>query len=285
MNRVGMNKVVVRILLFIFVLPALLAVAMWDWAFHLPLALVAVVISALGAGETAALLRSKGLVLNPYLPYALGMLFPFLAYMENSGLFTSDLSLIVVALVMVAILIRQIFANREETIGPVLGQVTGIVFTVIYPGFFLYFILKINSLPESWLLTPLFFLATIGNDAWAWLFGTLFGKNSPKPFLVSPSKSVIGFVGGILASFLVLVTAFFLFPGLLGTRLDLLLLLSAAIALLTIVGDLFESSLKRSARVKDSGDVIPGRGGVLDSIDSLLFSAPVFYLFLQYGRF
>lgn len=280
-----MNKVVVRLLLFIIVLPALLAVALWNWAFHLPLTLVALVISALGAGETAALLRTKGLVLNLYLPYALGALFPAIAYLENAGILTGELSLIVVALVLVVILIRQIFANTLETIGPVLGQVTGIVFTLVYPGFFLYFILKVNSLPDGGLLTVVFLLATIGNDAWAWLFGTLFGKNSPKPFLVSPSKSLIGFAGGIMATFLVLLVAFFLVPGLLGTSLPMAFVLSLALALLTILGDLFESSLKRSARVKDSGDVIPGRGGVLDSIDSLLFSAPVFYLFLQYGRF
>lgn len=280
-----MNKVIVRLLLFVLVLPALLAVGMWNWAHHLPLALVAVVVSALGAGETAALLRAKGFKLNPYLPYAVGTLFPVVAYLENTRILTSELSLVIVALVMVAILIRQIFANTEENLAPVLQQVTGIVFTLVYPGFFLYFILKINSLPESWLLTPIFFLATIGNDAWAWMWGSLLGKNSPKPFLVSPSKSLAGFAGGIVATFIVLVSVFFLFPGLLGTRLDMVLILAVFISLLTIAGDLFESSLKRSAQVKDSGDLIPGRGGILDSIDSLLFSAPVFYLFLQYGRF
>jgi len=280
-----MNKVVVRLLLFVIVLPALLAVSMWDWSHHLALNVVALVIASLGAGEMAALLRNKGLNLNPYLPYAVGTLFPVLAYLENSGIITSELTLLVVALVMVAVLIRQIFANTEENLAPVLSQVTGIVFTIVYPGFFLYFILKIASFPDSWLLTPLFFLATIGNDAWAWMWGSLLGRNSRKPFLVSPSKSLVGFAGGIVATFIVLVVAFFVLPGLLGTRLDMVLALALVIALLTIAGDLFESSLKRSARVKDSGDVIPGRGGVLDSIDSLLFSAPVFYLFLQYGRF
>jgi phosphatidate cytidylyltransferase len=280
-----MNKVLVRILLFVIVLPLLLAVAMWDWAYHLPLALVALGITALGAGETAALLRARGLVMNPYLPYALGTLFPTLAYLENAHLLTTDQSFVLVSLVLVAILVRQIFANTEQNLQPVLGKVAGIVFTLVYPGFFVYYILKIDSLPDSWLLLPIYLLATFGNDAWAWLFGSLFGKNSRKPFLVSPSKSLVGFAGGIAASFLVLVAAFFWFPGLLGHNLVLVLVLALVLALTTIVGDLFESSLKRSAGVKDSGTIIPGRGGVLDSIDSLLFSAPVFYLFLQYGRF
>jgi len=280
-----MNKVFLRLLSFFFVLPALLIVAMWDWAYHLPLALVAVVISALGAGETAALLRTKGLDLNPYLPYALGMLFPTLAYLQNAGILNADLSLLLVALVLVAVLVRQIFANTEENLEPVLAKVTGILFTIIYPGFFVYWILQINTLPQAWLLMPIFLVAVFGNDAGAWLLGSLFGKHSRKPFIVSPSKSLIGFIGGIGATFGILVVAFFLIPGhLLGSRLEAILGLAAVLALTTIAGDLFESSLKRSARVKDSGDLIPGRGGVLDSIDSLLFSAPVFYLFLQYGR-
>jgi phosphatidate cytidylyltransferase len=214
------------------------------------------------------------------------MVFPSLAYLENARWLAPDQSLIVVALVIVAVLVRQIFANTEENLEPVLGKVTGILFTLVYPGFFVYWVLRINSLPEAWLLMPIFLMAVFGNDAGAWTLGSLFGKRSPKPFLVSPSKSVIGFIGGIGATFGVLVIAFFFIPRhLLGSSLAMVLGLALILSLTTILGDLFESSLKRSARVKDSGDVIPGRGGVLDSIDSLLFSAPLFYLFLQYGRF
>ena len=64
----------------------------------------------------------------------------------------------------------------------------------------------------------------------------------------------------------------------------LLALVSAAVAALGIVGDLFESLLKRSAGVKDSSHIIPGHGGVLDRIDSWLFAAPIYYAFVRYLR-
>jgi len=279
-----MNKVLVRVLLFVVGLPLLLGLSMWDWASYLPLALAAAAVSALGAGEMAALLRTQGYELNSILPFVVGAIFPLLGYGENLGLLRSEHTLSIIGLIIIVLFIRQIFANTEENLKPVLHKVTGSLFTMMYPGFFLYFIVKLDSFADAWILMPMFLLATIGNDALAWLFGSIWGKNSPKPFLVSPHKSLIGFFGGVAATFLVLVTGFYWFPGLLGRQLWPVLGLALILALTTIVGDLFESSLKRSARVKDSGTIIPGRGGVLDSVDSLLFSAPIFYLFLLYGR-
>ena len=69
------------------------------------------------------------------------------------------------------------------------------------------------------------------------------------------------------------------------TGLPMLVLVGASVSALGIVGDLFESLLKRSAGVKDSSGLIPGHGGVLDRIDSWLFAAPVYYVFVRYLQF
>ncbi|MGH9324581.1 MAG: phosphatidate cytidylyltransferase [Vicinamibacteria bacterium] len=117
-------------------------------------------------------------------------------------------------------------------------------------------------------------------DAGAFFVGKLAGKHPLAPVL-SPKKTVEGFLGGVAFS---VATALglrsFLFP-----RLDLstALGLGLSMALLGVVGDLFESFLKRSAGLKDTSTLIPGHGGVLDRIDSLLFAAPFLYLYVKWA--
>ena len=280
MNR----NAVIRIMLTLLGLPAILIISFFNFLHFLPMVLLVLAFSALGARESAGLLKSKGFVVNPYLPTILGLAFPFLSYGENLGWIRPDLSLMILALLIVVIFVRQIFANTEQNLEPVLGKITGILFVLFYPGFFMYFLVKILAVSDTFPLMAVFCLATFGNDALAWVFGTLWGRNSPKPFHVSPTKSVVGFLGGVVGTVLVFVVATLLFPGILGHNWYLIVAVALVLAATTIIGDLFESSLKRSAGVKDSGTLVPGRGGVLDSVDSLLFSAPVYYVFLLFGR-
>jgi phosphatidate cytidylyltransferase len=126
-----------------------------------------------------------------------------------------------------------------------------------------------------------FLLIVIVNDSFAWFFGVLFGKNNRGFVKISPNKSIAGFAGGILVStavggalqyFGVLQLAPSAHAPLAGLVTGFLCALAATL------GDLAESALKRSAAVKDSGTLFPGRGGVLDSLDSIAMAAPVFYL-------
>ncbi len=111
-------------------------------------------------------------------------------------------------------------------------------------------------------------------DSGAYFVGVRFGKRKLAP-RISPGKSWEGFFGGLLATVLLAVVALS-FLGLRWTSLPDLLLLTLVTALFSVAGDLFESLLKRHAGAKDSSHLIPGHGGVLDRVDSLLAALPVF---------
>jgi len=119
------------------------------------------------------------------------------------------------------------------------------------------------------------------NDSGAWLLGVLFGKNNRGVVKVSKNKSVMGFVGGTIGTFLFLGLARFQIPELSAMPLYVYIILAMVISTVTITGDLVESAMKRSCKVKDSGNIIMGRGGLLDSIDSLLLAAPFFYYIVK----
>ena len=115
------------------------------------------------------------------------------------------------------------------------------------------------------------------NDTGAYLVGSRWGKRRLAPS-ISPKKSVEGSIGGLLLVLLsAVVLRLLLFPELSWLR---ILLIAAVVAIFGTIGDLFESSLKRRAGVKDSGKLIPGHGGILDRIDSLLLAVPAVYLLL-----
>ena len=117
------------------------------------------------------------------------------------------------------------------------------------------------------------------NDTGAYLVGSRWGKRRLAPS-ISPKKSVEGSIGGLLLVLLsAVILRLLLFPELSWLR---ILLIAVEVAIFGTIGDLFESSLKRRAGVKDSGKLIPGHGGILDRIDSLLLAVPAVYLLLAF---
>ena len=122
-------------------------------------------------------------------------------------------------------------------------------------------------------------IITIASDTGAYYTGSAFGKNKLCP-AISPNKTVEGLLGGIGASLvLALLAGKFLLPQV------SILKMAAAIILVSLIGvggDLVESIMKRSCRVKDSGSILPGHGGVFDRIDSLLTAAPAMYYLIHF---
>ena len=128
-------------------------------------------------------------------------------------------------------------------------------------------------------LLSFFFLVLMGSDTGAYFTGRAFGKHKLAP-KISPGKTWEGAVGGMLASLLMAVLAhYWFFPEL---SLRAALPLAAVLNVLGVVGDLTESALKRGANAKDAANILPGHGGFLDRLDSLLFGAPVIYYFALY---
>ena len=277
-----------RILVFAIGIPLLIVSAFllpqWGYPVFSALAIIAAGLSA----HEASLFFPYSIRTYPLSNIALpviGGVIPFVGYLERQipnspgGTFLVTATMMLVSGVVLA---AQPLKRHAETYPGIIPTVTAHVFLMIYPGLFAWHVIRVTTLPNASYLIAIFLLATYLNDSAAWLFGRLFGRmttrpGAPPPVAISPNKSVVGFIGGFLASPLVMVVAGLLFPHILEGTMTRRILFGVAIGVATIFGDLVESALKRSASVKDSGDLIPGRGGLLDSIDSPLFAAPVFY--------
>jgi phosphatidate cytidylyltransferase len=163
-----------------------------------------------------------------------------------------------------------------------LGSVASTVFAILYTGALIGTVVGLRTMEPEELgrLRLLFLLAVVMvGDAGAYFVGRAFGRSPLAPVL-SPKKTVEGLAGGILFSVATAIVLRYSFlPRLsLATAVGL----GLSIALLGVVGDLFESLLKRSAGIKDTSSLLPGHGGVLDRIDSLLFAAPFLFLYMKW---
>jgi phosphatidate cytidylyltransferase len=148
----------------------------------------------------------------------------------------------------------------------------------------MYWLIKMTIWEGAGVLILIFLMIILGSDAAAWLAGTLFGAANRGIIPASPNKSIAGFIGEIFGSIVVSTGAALIVPSIFTPRFHVLPALFMAIILgictgiAAALGDLAESAVKRSCGFKDSGNLMPGRGGVLDSIDSIAFASPVFYL-------
>jgi phosphatidate cytidylyltransferase len=177
--------------------------------------------------------------------------------------------------------IRQ-FVSRSNTAGILAISVT--LFGLMYVPWLLNFIQKINFFPgvNGPFYVLYFILVTKFSDTGAYAVGSLFGKHKMIP-RISPGKTWEGFAGAILVSTAASVT----FAHLAGDRLYGMnwihaVILGVILSISAVVGDLIESLFKREAGVKDSGTHFPGIGGILDLLDSLLFNAPLMYVYLRH---
>ena len=168
-------------------------------------------------------------------------------------------------------------ANSSNRFAESNNRLASSLFVLIYSGFLITFLSRLTDWKHSVHYLAVFFMMVFFCDSFAWFFGILFGKGNREIVDVSPNKSIAGFIGGVLGTQLAAAGGFYLwhesFP---GSRFKIILV-GVFVSIAAIIGDLAESLFKRSAEVKDSGNIMPGRGGLLDSIDSILMAAPVYY--------
>jgi phosphatidate cytidylyltransferase len=270
-----------RIFLFIIALPVLAVIILFlPQGHYAAVNCLAILVVGIGAMEAGGIFSRRGAVLSPPVCFILGAApaaLTYAGYLYALPVFSPVFFFIAAAVILLA---REIFHPREEDFQQVIPRLGAYFFILLYPGLFGAYIVRLTELPHTEAVFTLFVGTTYLNDSCAWLTGVLWGKHSRTVLSVSPNKSLVGFMGGFFASTLVVVASSLIWPVYFPLSLPRAVLLGAALGLTTILGDLAESSLKRSGGVKDSGALIPGRGGLLDSIDSPLFNAPVFfYLF------
>jgi len=154
-----------------------------------------------------------------------------------------------------------------------------ILFGILYVGYTLGHFLWLRNQQEGALLVLFVLLVTWAGDAAAYYVGKTCGSRPLAPRL-SPNKTIEGFLGGLVVAPLIAWVAHIWF--LPAVRPVDCLILGLLFTVLGLLGDLSESALKRYAGVKDSGGLIPGHGGMLDRVDSLLLNAPVFYYYMAF---
>lgn len=279
-----MSKLVQRLLVFFIGIPAVLALVLFSKFNHLLLHIVLLGVINIALSEIYGILKTKG-HLQPKIFLLILSLIPtvisYLSFVFNFSNFYVYFSFIICSLLIMA---KEVFFptdKGENNFEKSIYSIVSGLFIIFYVGLLPSFISKLSGLENSVWYISLYFVMTFICDSFAWLFGMTLGKGNRGFIKVSPNKSIVGFFGGIFGSILIALLTQRFFPEILPDPYYKGIILGFVVSIFAIIGDLVESLLKRSADCKDSGNVILGRGGILDSIDSLLFVAPVFYIMLE----
>lgn len=251
--------------------------------------LIMLALAGAGLAEFYALVGQRGLVCFKGWGIFGGMLLMASTFLYLSGTIVphsqpaeaNDFETSLLIVFVLGLCIRQ-FLSRSNTAG--LLAISTTLFGLMYVPWLLNFIQKINFFPEveGAFYVLYFILVTKFSDLGAYVTGSLIGKHKMIP-RVSPGKTWEGFGGAIMISTVVSVLfAHLAAEKLAGMTLLHSVILGVLLSSTAVLGDLIESLFKREAGVKDSGSLFPGIGGILDLMDSLLFNAPLMYLYLRH---
>ncbi len=200
---------------------------------------------------------------------SMGLLLPLLTYWKGA----LGLTVATVAVLFIALAVHLLLYAKQEAILQSLGAM---VFAHFYIPFLMSHVLLLFRLPSGRRYLFFLFFVIFAGDTGAYYVGRRWGRHKLWP-AVSPGKTVEGGAGGLLSSLAMAILAGKVLLSLAESTVGFLLALAFVLALVGQVGDLMESMLKRVSQVKDAGGLLPGHGGLLDRLDSLIFAFPITY--------
>ncbi|MEQ1642938.1 MAG: phosphatidate cytidylyltransferase [Pyrinomonadaceae bacterium] len=213
----------------------------------------------------------------------LGAAVLFTAFALDAPAKAPDLVLMAVVVFLIVLLITQTFRFTKDFSKMLTGvgvTALGVMYVAFLGGFLVATRVGFENTPGlSTHLLAYFFLVIFASDIGAYFSGRFLGKHKLAP-TISPGKTVEGLIGGLIAAAVAAAVAtFWFFPTL---PYQFSIPLAIVLATVGVLGDLTESAMKRGSGSKDAASILPGHGGFLDRLDSLLFGAPILYYFARF---
>jgi len=241
-----------------------------DWAFCL--LTIFFIVTALS--EFFTMLEKRGIAVNKHFGILAGAAIPIATYLQFGEQYSSLAPFFIVIACLFTVVLQ--FIRRDRTKDH-LTNIALTLFALFYIAWFFSFFIKMKFLPEGAALIAFLVIVTKSGDIGAYFIGKKFGKSALIP-RISPKKTKEGALGGLATS---VAAAFICKTFLVDFSYLNILTLGFLLGIIGQVGDLAESLFKRDFDAKDSGRNLPGLGGTLDVIDSLLFTAPIFYFYIK----
>ena len=226
---------------------------------------VVLLTAILGQWEWYGLLRRAGLIPWRFTGLSIGIL------LALHPLLPGSVRLAMVPLVL--LLVWMPFSKRGAVVHSFCATISG----ALYPAALLSFLLYLRAMNEGFLLVVTVFVLVWVADICAYVAGRLWGRHKLAP-ITSPNKTWEGYIAGIVGPLVVGAAIFYTFAVPLGLVPVLVLAMICGVA--SASGDLAESRFKRAVQLSDSGNLLPGHGGVLDRFDGMIVAAPLAYLFM-----
>lgn len=242
--------------------------------------ILVLILSLMGLYEMFLVLEKANLRPLKYIGYLSSLIILFLGYIDNK----ISINAAIILILALGFLLMMILTSSKLRIS--FQDISATFFSIFYIVFMLSFTVLTFYLENGKYLIWYVILSSWATDTFAYFVGTSLGKHKLSP-IISPNKTIEGAIGGVIGCVII----FIIYSIVLNTYLNLginILYISVIAVICSIIsqyGDLFASAIKRLSSVKDFGEIMPGHGGILDRIDSLIFVSPfLYYVFLLMFR-